>query len=147
IHFYKTASQEWSWHATADGATLQGGVDGVMQEIAQGKLVFTQEGKLDSDTLISSNISFRGSTPNQEVDFFFGDAITSRNGTGAQGTTQYGSKSQIYRQIQDGYAGGTLTNFSVDEEGTVSGSYSNGVTKSLAKIGLARFENNEGLYK
>jgi flagellar hook protein FlgE len=147
VHFFKTGNSEWTWHATADGAVLQGGQDGKMQEIAKGKLTFNNEGKLEADQLLSSNISFRGGQANQKVDFFFGDAIKTRNGTGTEGTTQYGSNSQVFRQIQDGYAGGTLTNFSVDEAGTVSGSYSNGVTKALSKISVARFENNEGLYK
>lgn len=147
MHFYKTGAQEWSWHATADGEILTGGEDGVQQEVASGKLTFNDDGKLENDELISSNVSFKGAKANQEVDWYFGDAIQSRNGTGAQGSTQYGSDSQVFRQVQDGYAGGTLTNFSVDETGTVSGSYSNGITKPLAKIALASFENNEGLYK
>lgn len=147
MHFYKTGNSEWTWHATSDGANLQGGEDGKIQEIASGKLTFNNEGKLQKDELLSSNVSFRGAETNQKVDFYFGDSIENRNGTGAEGSTQYGSNSQVFRQIQDGYAGGTLTNFSVDEAGTVSGSYSNGVTKALSKIGLARFENNEGLYK
>lgn len=147
VHFFKTSSQEWSWYASADGAVLQGGEEGKPQQIASGKLTFNSDGKLETDEVISSNISFRGATANQKVDFNFGDAIKTRNGTGSEGTTQYGSNSQVFRQIQDGYSGGTLTNFSVDDNGTVSGSYSNGVTKALAKIGVARFENNEGLYK
>ncbi len=147
MHFFKTGAQEWSWHATADGGILQGGEDGVPQEISSGKLTFNDDGKLVKDELLNSNISFRGAKANQTVDWYFGDAIESRNGTGAQGSTQYGSDSQIFRQVQDGYSGGTLTNFSVDEAGTISGSYSNGITKPLAKIALARFENNEGLYK
>lgn len=147
IHFFKSSPQEWSWYASADGSVLQGGVDGKMQEIARGKLTFNSDGKLDSDQLLSSNVSFRGAAANQKVDFNFGDAIKTRNGTGNEGTTQYGANSQVYRQLQDGYSGGTLTNYSVDEAGTVSGSYSNGVTKSLAKIAVARFENNEGLFK
>jgi flagellar hook protein FlgE len=147
VHFFKVGPQEWRWYASADGSVLQGGEDGKPQEIARGKLTFNAEGKLESDELLSSNISFRGAAANQKVDFNFGDAIKTRNGTGSQGTTQYGSNSQVFRQIQDGYSGGTLTNFSVDESGTISGSYSNGVTKPLAKVALARFENNEGLFK
>ncbi|MBS1982978.1 MAG: flagellar hook protein FlgE [Bdellovibrionales bacterium] len=147
MHFYKTAESEWQWHASADGAVLQGGTEGVPQNIASGKLVFTPDGKLKSDELTESNISFRGAQANQKVDFNFGDAIDTRKGTGLQGSTHYGSKSQVFRQLQDGYASGTLTNFSVDETGRVSGSYSNGITRPLAQIALARFENNEGLYK
>jgi flagellar hook protein FlgE len=147
MHFYKTSEQEWTWHASTDGGVLQNGQEGVPQEIASGKLGFTPDGRLNTDELTSSNISFRGAQENQQVEFNFGDAIMTRKGTGLQGSTHYGSKSQIFRQLQDGYASGTLTNFSIDETGTVSGSYSNGITRPIAQIALARFENNEGLYK
>ncbi len=147
MHFYKRQDGEWEWNASADGSALQGGVDGTPQVIAKGKLTFTPDGKLNSDEILESNISFRGAQAGQKVDFNFGDSIITRKGTGTQGSTQYGSNSQVYRQLQDGYAAGNLTNFSVDEQGVVSGSYSNGVTRPLAKMALARFENNEGLYK
>ncbi|NCN28582.1 flagellar hook protein FlgE [bacterium] len=147
MYFYKTAENQWNWHATADGADLQGGVDGTDQAIASGVLKYTSDGKLDTDTINNSNINFRGAQPNQAIDFYFGDSITSRQGTGLAGSTQYGSDSQVFRQVQDGFAAGTLTNFSIDEKGQVSGSYSNGVTRPIAELALARFENNEGLYK
>jgi flagellar hook protein FlgE len=147
LFFYKSNESEWSWHATADGGQLQGGKEGTLAEVAAGRLTFTRDGKLNTDELLKSNLSFKGSEENQKVDFNFGDAIVSRKGTGLVGTTQYGSKSQIYRQVQDGYSAGTLTNFSVDDSGIISGSYSNGVTRPLAQIAVARFENNEGLFK
>ncbi len=147
LFFYKREEGNWEWYATADGADLQGGTPGVAQQIASGKLSFTPEGKLNTDEITSSTISFKGAKADQKIDFNFGDSIVTRNGTGTAGSTQYGSKSQVFRQLQNGYSAGTLTNFSVDDKGTVSGSYSNGVTKALASIALARFENNEGLYK
>jgi len=147
MHFYKSSETEWTWYASADGSTLQGGVDGVPQQIATGKLSFTQEGKLNTDLVLNSAINFRGAQPNQKIDFNFGDSIITRKGTGLSGSTQYGSRTQVFRQIQDGYAAGTLTNFSVEENGMVSGSYSNGITRPLAQMALARFENNEGLFK
>ncbi len=147
MHFYKTAQSEWTWYASSDGSTLTGGVDGVPQQIASGKLTYTQDGKLSSDVLTSSNINFKGAQNGQKIDFNFGDAILTRKGTGLSGSTSYGSKTQVYRQIQDGYAAGTLTGFSVDETGQISGSYSNGTTRPLSQMAVARFENNEGLFK
>lgn len=147
VFFHKTGDYEWTWHGMADGAELQEGQEGVLQEIASGKLTFTPDGKLATDELLSSNISFKGAQADQKIDFFFGDSIITRNGTGLAGTTHYGSDSQVFKQVQDGYAAGTLSNFSIDEKGMVSGSYSNGVTRPLAYIALGRFENNEGLYK
>jgi flagellar hook protein FlgE len=147
VFFYKTGDSEWKWYGMADGSTLQGGQEGKREVVAEGRLTFTGDGKLATDELTNLNLKFRGADPAQKVDFNFGDAIITRKGSGLQGSTQYGSKSQVFRQIQDGYSAGTLTNFSVDESGMVSGSYSNGVTKSLAQIAMARFENNEGLFK
>jgi len=147
MHYYKTGESEWTWYASADGSQLNGGKEGVPQQVATGKLSFTKEGKLNTDQVTSQNFNFKGSDGSMKIDFNFGDAIVTRKGTGLQGTTGYGSKSQIYRQIQDGYAAGTLTNFSVDDSGVISGSYSNGTTRPLAQMALARFENNEGLFK
>lgn len=147
VYMYKTGDSEWRWYGTADGSVLKGGKDGVPQVVAEGRLTFTGDGKLATDEVTRTNLNFRGAADNQKVDFNFGDAIITRKGTGQVGTTQFGSKSTVYRQVQDGYAAGTLTNFSVEESGMISGSYSNGITKALAQLGLARFENNEGLFK
>jgi flagellar hook protein FlgE len=46
---------------------------------------------------------------------------------------------------QDGYAPGDLTSMSVDQTGTIKGFYSNGQTQSLSSLGLATFQNPEGL--
>ena len=46
---------------------------------------------------------------------------------------------------QDGYAAGQLDNVSVDGNGLVSATFSNGDTQSLGKIVLATFSNPEGL--
>jgi flagellar hook protein FlgE len=46
---------------------------------------------------------------------------------------------------QDGSAAGTLTSFLVGEDGTVRGVFSNGVTRDLGQLRLARFANPAGL--
>jgi flagellar hook protein FlgE len=134
-------------NAIDEGDDLAGGQPGTKQMVASGKLGFTVDGKLNVDETTMSNLNFRGAQPNQKITFNFGDAIQTRGGTGLSGSTQYGSDSQVFKQIQDGYAAGTLTNFSIDEAGTVSGAYSNGETRPIAELAVARFENNEGLYK
>jgi flagellar hook protein FlgE len=53
------------------------------------------------------------------------------------------SSLQVSRQ--DGSAPGTLTSYIVGEDGLVSGVFSNGVTRDLAQIRLARFGNPAGL--
>jgi flagellar hook protein FlgE len=46
---------------------------------------------------------------------------------------------------QDGSPPGTLTNYVIGEDGTVRGVFSNGVTRDLGQVRLARFSNPEGL--
>ncbi|MEX3691759.1 flagellar hook protein FlgE [Paraburkholderia sp. BR14263] len=61
------------------------------------------------------------------------------------GTTQYGSANGVNNLAQDGYASGTLSNFSIAADGTITGNYSNGQTMSLGQIVLANFNNPNGL--
>ncbi|MEX3964427.1 flagellar hook protein FlgE [Paraburkholderia sp. EG286B] len=61
------------------------------------------------------------------------------------GTTQYGSANGVNNLAQDGYASGTLSNFSIGADGTITGNYSNGQTMSLGQIVLANFNNPNGL--
>lgn len=53
--------------------------------------------------------------------------------------------SAIAATFQDGAPIGTLTNFGVDENGVVTGAFSNGRVRSLGQVALAAFTNPEGL--
>jgi flagellar hook protein FlgE len=53
--------------------------------------------------------------------------------------------SEIALVDQDGYRQGTLEDFSVSADGIVVGVFSNGQTRHIAQIALARFPNNNGL--
>lgn len=46
---------------------------------------------------------------------------------------------------QDGSAIGTLSNFSIGEDGTISGSFTNGLNRTIGQIAIAKFANPEGL--
>jgi flagellar hook protein FlgE len=46
---------------------------------------------------------------------------------------------------QDGIQIGTLSSFSVGGDGTITGSYDNGQTKTLGQVALATFNNPNGL--
>jgi len=46
---------------------------------------------------------------------------------------------------QDGSAPGTLSSYQVGSDGTISGVYSNGVTRDLGQLQIARFANDAGL--
>jgi flagellar hook protein FlgE len=61
------------------------------------------------------------------------------------GSTQFGSKFGVTELQQDGYAEGKLTSFNIANDGQVMASYSNGVTRAEAEIGLVNFRNAQGL--
>ncbi|NLJ74416.1 MAG: flagellar hook-basal body complex protein, partial [Firmicutes bacterium] len=46
---------------------------------------------------------------------------------------------------QDGYTNGALESFAIDQNGRIIGSFSNGLTRALGQVALARFANPAGL--
>lgn len=67
----------------------------------------------------------------------------------ATGLSQYSTGSDTLKvdlvADQDGVAMGSLTGTSVDEDGTVSGVYDNGMTRAIYKVPVATFVNTNGL--
>lgn len=66
---------------------------------------------------------------------------------GLSGVTGFQSigPSQAFLIEQDGFAMGELRDFSIGADGTVTGIFSNGITRPLAQVMLARFPNVNGL--
>jgi flagellar hook protein FlgE len=61
--------------------------------------------------------------------------------------TGYSDLSTLALDGQDGHSAGTLTGYSIGNDGTISGSYSNGVIQPIARIAIANFTNPGGLQK
>ncbi|MDH4180325.1 MAG: flagellar hook-basal body complex protein, partial [Armatimonadota bacterium] len=61
--------------------------------------------------------------------------------------TQFVGSTTAQAVTQDGLPVGTLQSFSIDDNGILTGVYSNGMTESLAQIALAGFTNPAGLSK
>ncbi|MGA2424748.1 MAG: flagellar hook-basal body complex protein, partial [Terriglobales bacterium] len=59
--------------------------------------------------------------------------------------TQTAAASSTGSIQQDGTSSGTLQNFSIGSDGTITGAFSNGTTATLGQIGLASFANEQGL--
>ena len=55
------------------------------------------------------------------------------------------SASNLAAVYQDGSPIGTLGSFSIGEDGTISGSFTNGLTRKIGQVALAKFSNPEGL--
>lgn len=147
MYFTKTGDNQWSWNAVAKGEEIVGGEKGKGVIGASGTLEFTIDGKLQNQTIGQNSFNFtKGAQPDQQIKFEFGDDILS-GGTGLKGSTQYGSNSDIYKHTQDGYTAGTLAGLSFNDDGVLAAFYTNGTTRNIAQVAVAKFENNEGLFK
>jgi flagellar hook protein FlgE len=104
--------------------------------LGNGTLTFDGEGQLiDSTgtTLTVDRTDTGAATPlATKLDFSSMTSLTSRD-------------SEMVMTSQDGNPIGTLTSFSVGTDGTISGSYSNGLVKTLGSLAVAMFKNNQGL--
>lgn len=61
------------------------------------------------------------------------------------GSTQYSSSFEVTDLSQDGSTVGKLTGIDIGTDGLVKASYSNGVTRYVSKVALAKFNNAQGL--
>lgn len=61
--------------------------------------------------------------------------------------TQDASRSTTKAYYQDGYTLGYLDNFSISQDGVITGVYSNGSTRTIGQIAMASFVNQGGLEK
>lgn len=147
MFFNKTADREWSFKGLCDGKEVQGGEEGQMSQVCEGKLTFTVDGKLNTQETTSSSFNFKGGAlQDQQLKLNFGDAI-GNGGKGIDGTKQYGKNSDLISWNQDGAAAGTIGNLSFNDEGVLTAVYSNGQAADLAQIALAKFENPEAMFK
>lgn len=148
LFFNKTADRQWDVHGLVDGKEAVGGQPGKWSEVYSGKITFTTDGKLDTETTSKQAFNFTGGAlQNQQIKIDFGDSLTTDKGKGLAGTKQYGKESDLITWKQDGASAGTITNVSFNDDGILSALYSNGQAQDLGQIAIAKFENPESLFK
>lgn len=147
VYFNKAADGQWEYHSLVDGKDAQGGVEGVPVEMATGKLIFDAKGRLAEEIVTKNAYNFnKGAGQGQEITLDFGIS-TKEGGDGTVAATQYGSESSVARMTPDGASAATLGSLSFNDDGILTASYDNGVSRDIAQIAVAKFENNEGLFK
>ncbi len=147
MYFNKVADGQWQYHATVPGEDAQGGQPGTLVEMGTGTLQFDPKGKLQTETSTLSAFNFnKGAEPGQAIEFDFGESLT-EGGEGDDATTQFGSASSIARHTQDGASAATLSSLSFNDDGVLTAAYDNGSMRDVAQVSIAKFENNEGLFK
>ncbi len=129
---------EWLWEITLSGdEQIVGG--------NTGNLFFGQDGSVSAITFDDGTTAFTFDPMNGS------NIVSVRLDVGGPGDftgiTQFRSPNTTAAREQDGYPMGKLSEISIDEFGDISGVYTNGVTKSIARIYLAEFNNPAGLLK
>ena len=110
------------------------------KNIVTGTVSFNSDGSLSTYT--PRNLTYtanNGSTANQNIEIDFGSLGQ------FDGLTSFDKDSSTTGISQDGYAGGDINGLSVDETGTIIGSFTNGRSFALAQVAMATFTNNGGL--
>lgn len=134
VVFTNTGPGAWSWTATCATAPVTPAGTGAVTFNANGSLAsFTYPGGGTSLTL----------TPT--VGSPFQVTINAGSVNGIDGLAGFANPSNAVINNQDGYQAGDLVNITVDSRGVITGFFSNGVTRSLAQIALASFNNPSGL--
>ncbi len=137
ITFQKAAAAgAWTWSAVV------GGGSGAIVNGASGTATFTGTGTLASFTPVALTIRpANGASP----DFTF----NLNPGTIGQfdGLAGFARQSNAVISAQNGYPAGDLRDISVDKTGVITGFFTNGVSRALAKVALASFNNPSGLLR
>ncbi len=153
-HFYKCTVAGTSGNSAptawpTDGSTVtDGGVTwqdmGTQTTIATTALTFDSTGKLTSPSSNVTGISASG----------LGDGAATLNlqwtlfdSTGAPLVSQVAAPSTTSSTKVDGYGSGSLTDYNINSDGVIMGSFSNGRTAALGQLALANFANPQGLQR
>ncbi len=146
MYYIKTADNTWTVHmvdsTTGNEVGNTAGGDNLgyqMQFDANGKL--TQVGKITAtgvaDTSASlANLVVDGTNGANGMNISLSMLGSLQQNTGA---TTFGNPTQ------DGYQPGDLTSYTINDDGTITGTYSNQKTQLLGQIVLSSFSNPEGL--
>ncbi|MBI5635213.1 MAG: flagellar hook protein FlgE [Nitrospirae bacterium] len=145
-YFVKTADNAWDVHyVNVDPTDPTLLVDAGTQA-----LTFGTDGSLTDDssgTAISFDFGTAVTSP-QDVTFNFGTGTgETPAGTGLDGTTQFASDFAVTKLSQDGYASGSLKNVVIDASGIMTGIFTNGQSRAIGQVALAKFVAPEGLVK
>lgn len=131
------------------GALAHG--DEVNVTLEQGQLVFTATRDLSSaggkgNIEFSEDGSYRGVSGNV-ITFQPANANKLTIELDFSQFTQYADTFSGKVLSQNGYTSGSLDSFLIDQNGTIIGSFSNGLTKELGRLALATFRNPAGLLR
>jgi len=127
-----TTGNTWRFYAeSSDDADMD-------LTVGTGTVTFDAEGKLTAATGTSLQIDRDGTGAADPLSFTLDFSSLTGLDTG---------QSSLVLASQDGFPPGTLDSFSIGTDGTISGTFTNGLTRTLGRIALATFANPAGLVR
>lgn len=123
-YFAKTADNSWNVHYHLDGTALAGGPQAMS---------FDNFGSLAAPQQVNLAAPLAGGVEPLAIALDY------------SGTSQYGSEFSVTTNRASGYAAGEQTGMTVEKDGKVYASYSNGERLLQGQVVLATFVNAEGL--
>jgi len=137
LTFTKTENAgEWTFAVNFSG-------NEVINEGSTGTITFAADGSLSTIAYDNSEPFLNFTPGNGANDVLIN--LDFENTTGFSGLTQFAGQSSVIVPFQDGQAHGTLNSFSIDERGRVVGAFTNGRSRMIAQLALAKINNPEGL--
>ncbi len=108
--------------------------------LGTGTIQFDNNGRLVTSTPISVTIDRTGTGAQSPMSIQL--QLSSPTSTV---TSLASTNSTLAATFQDGTQVGTLTTFSVGQDGVITGAFTNGLTRPIGQVALAKFSNPEGL--
>jgi flagellar hook protein FlgE len=140
FNYTETAPGNWNYQITLPAADTGG--TGNPTVVASGTMTFDGNGNLVSPTGSITGIAISG----------LADGAAAMNLTwnltdssGASLITQVAGTSTTTSFNQNGYKAGMLQSYTVQADGTIEGTFTNGQTQAIGQIALASFANDQGL--
>jgi flagellar hook protein FlgE len=132
----KQATGGTTWRYYAESADNQG----TSKIIGSGTIAFDAQGQPTGSPVVPMSIDRTGTGAVTPMSFNM-----SFNGPGSGVSALSGQNSSIAELYQNGAPLGTLQGYSVGQDGTITGTFQNGLTRTLGQVAIATFTNPEGL--
>jgi flagellar hook protein FlgE len=144
FNFDKTASNTWNYQISIPGSDVTPASSSPVV-LSSGTLTFNPNGTLKSPTSNVAGITLPAGDTMADGAKNLNFSWDLVNGSNTPVVSQVAGASVASGTQQDGYAAGTLQTFTIQQDGTIQGSFSNGQVSSLGQIALANLPNQEGL--
>lgn len=113
--------------------------------VGSGTLMFATDGQFDSFTTNEVMLNLGNTGADTPLQFFMDFTGLTGFSADADARGNIINQSQVAVVDQDGFEHGVLFDFEVGADGLITGIFDNGLTRTLGRVQVARFRNNNGL--